>query len=195
MLKFDYRQFQCPYPVVETRKQLLANPGQGIQVLVGDPVARENVSRLAANQGYAVETRTEEDGFTLTLTPGNGEQEKLSADRAVSGQTLIFCKSDRMGEGDEELGRILLKNFFMTLTDLDQLPETILFVNAGVKLVCSDSEVLEALDKLACRGVDIAACGLCLDFYRLKERLQVGRVTNMLEIAESQLTAGRIISP
>ena len=53
----------------------------------------------------------------------------------------------------------------------------------------------EALNALACRGVDIAACGLCLDFYHLKEKLQVGRTTNMLEIAETALQAGRVIRP
>lgn len=195
MLKLDYRQFQCPYPVVETRKQILANPGQSILVQVGEPAACENVSRLAVSQGYTVAQQSGEDGFTLSLTPGTGERAKMPADSATSGQTIIFCKSDRMGEGDAELGRILLKNFFMTLTELEQLPETILFVNSGVRLVCSASDALEALNKLACRGIDIAACGLCLDFYHLKENLQVGRVTNMLEIAESQLKAGRIICP
>ena len=195
MLKFDYRQFQCPHPVVETRKQILANPGRSILVQVGDPTARENVSRLAVSQGYSVETETVGDSFTLTLTPGSGNQTAMPVINTTSGKTVIFCNSDRMGEGDEELGRILLKNFFMTLTELERSPETILFVNAGVRLVCRGSEIIEALDKLACRGVDIAACGLCLDFYHLKDQLQVGRVTNMLEIAESQLQAGRLITP
>jgi len=195
MLELDYRQFQCPYPVVETRKQLLANPGRKIQVQVGDQAARENVGRLAATQGYAVEEQTLADGFTLILTPGQATEAAEMVSLAVSGKTIVFCKSDRMGEGDAELGRILLKNFFFTLTELERLPDMILFVNSGVKLVCSDSEALEALDKLACRGIDIAACGLCLDFYHLKDRVRVGRVTNMLEIAETQLKAGRIITP
>jgi len=195
MLTLDYRQFQCPYPVVETRKQILANPGRSILVQVGDPAACENVSRLAKSQGYSVEQQTIEDGFALSLVPNTGDRPETESGTAGYGSTVVFCKSERMGEGDEELGRILLKNFFMTLTELEQLPETILFVNSGVKLVCCDSEALEVLAKLACRGVDIAACGLCLDFYHLKDKVQVGRVTNMLEIAESQLKAGRIISP
>ncbi|NOY12833.1 MAG: sulfurtransferase-like selenium metabolism protein YedF, partial [Deltaproteobacteria bacterium] len=75
------------------------------------------------------------------------------------------------------------------------LPDTILFVNSGVKLVCRGSDALEALNQLACRGVDIASCGLCLDFYRLKDQLEVGRITNMLEIIETQMQADRIIRP
>jgi selenium metabolism protein YedF len=193
MLKLDYRQFQCPYPVVETRKQLLANPGQSFLIQVGDRAACENVGRLAAGQGYAVAHQTLEDGFALTLVPAGEDQAQAGA--AVDGRTILFCKSDRMGDGDPELGRLLLKNFLMTLTELDQLPDTILFVNSGVKLACHDSEALEALNLLAGRGVDIAACGLCLEFYHLKDQLRVGRVTNMLEIAASQLRAGRIITP
>jgi len=195
MLEFDYRQFQCPYPVVETRKQLLANPGMSILVRVGDQAACDNIGRLASSQGYLMETQSTTVGFALTLTPGMKEIAPAETAAAGSGKTVIFCKSDRLGDGDDELGRILLKNFFITLTELEQQPDLILFVNSGVKLVCSGSEALESLDRLACRGVDIAACGLCLEFYHLKDQLQVGRATNMLEIAETQLKAGRIVTP
>ena len=68
-----------------------------------------------------------------------------------------------------------------------------LLVNAAVKLACDGSDALEALEKIACMGTDIAACGLCLEFFELKEKLQVGRTTNMLEVAESLQTAGRVI--
>ncbi len=194
MLKFDYRQFQCPHPIVETRKQLLANPGQPLVILVGDRMASENIERLAGVQGYAFEARELEGGYALTLTPQAGTAAAEST-AAISGKTVIFCNSDQLGSGDEELGRILLKNFFITLTEVTSPPELILFVNSGVKLTCGGSEILEALDTLACMGVDIASCGLCLDFYKLKDQLQAGRVTNMLEIAEAQLQAGRVIKP
>jgi len=195
MREVDYRQFQCPTPVVETRKELLAHPGESLLVWVADQIACENISRLATGQGYSVEQKSTETCISLTLRPGNDHPNPAEVSAAVSGKTMVFCKSDRMGDGDDDLGRILLKNFFMTMTELEQLPETVLFVNSGVKLVCTGSEALEALNALACRGVDLAACGLCLDFFQLKESHQVGRVTNMLEIVESQLKAGRILTP
>ena len=195
MRELDYSQFQCPTPVVETRKQLLAHPGENLLVRVADSIACQNISRLAASQGYTVDQHASTSGYTLMLRPDSAKPAVTTTAAPISGQTILFCKSDRMGDGDDELGRILLRNFFMTMIDLERLPDLILFVNSGVKLVCSDSEALEALGKLGCRGVDIAACGLCLDFYHLKEKLQVGRVTNMLEIAESQLKAGRVLTP
>jgi len=180
--------------VVETRKLLLAEPGIPLTVLVGDETARENISRLAGSLGYEVRVETTEGGFTLGLTRGTKPVE-AAAGTPVQGKTVAFIAADTMGSGSDELGRILLKNFLFTLTELEAVPDVLLFVNAGVKLTTEGSEALEALEKLACMGADIASCGLCLDFYHLKDKLATGRVTNMLDIAETLLKAGRIIRP
>ena len=193
MKQIDCRNWQCPQPVIEVRKSMLADPQQALEVLLADEAAYQNVSRLAQTSGYIIEEKSG-DGFTsLTLKPGEAEQ---TADKPqVSGQTVLFCASELMGDGDEELGRLLLKNFLITLLDTTEVPDCIYFVNSGVKLACAGAETVEVLEKLACRGIDIASCGLCLEYYHLKEDLQVGRITNMLEIAEAQLNAGRIIRP
>ena len=130
----------------------------------------------------------------LELSPGE-KPEKNTASTAISGPRVIFIGSDQMGSGDPELGRILMKNFICTLTELNPLPDSVLFVNAGVKLACSDSEVIEALEKLACNSVDVASCGLCLDFFNLKGDLAVGRSTNMLDIVKTLRDAASTIRP
>lgn len=193
MKTLDCRAHKCPHPVVETRKLLLAEPGNPLTVLVGDETARENISRLAASQGYTVRVGTTDGGFLLELSPGKKPAE--TAGPAVQGKTVAFISSDAMGSGSDELGRLLLKNFLFTLAELESVPDIFLFVNAGVKLTAAGSEALEALERLACMGADIASCGLCLDFFHLKEQLAVGRVTNMLDIAETLQKAGRIIRP
>ena len=193
MKTLDCRAHKCPHPVVETRKALLAAPGEALTVLVGDEVARENVGRLATSQGYAVSATSTEGGFALALTPSEAPQAVSTA--ATAGPTVVFVGAETMGSGNDELGRLLLKNFLITLLDLDAAPDAILFVNAGVKLACNGAEVLEALEQLACRGTDIAACGLCLEFFGLKESLAVGRVTNMFDIAQTLSRAGRVIRP
>jgi hypothetical protein len=88
-----------------------------------------------------------------------------------------------------------LKNFFFTLAENDTAPDLLLFVNGGAKLTVVGAEALEALQKLADLGCDVATCGLCLEFFGLKEQLAVGRVTNMLEIATALQGAGRVIRP
>jgi len=196
MSVLDCRNQQCPGPVIETRKALLAAPGEALTVLVGDTTARDNVTRLAASQGYDVMVSDGDEAgvYTLTLTPGAALPE-VAAGAAVQGKTVLFVSSDQMGQGDPELGTILLRNFLITLAEASVRPDTILFVNAGVKLVVEGAETVEALNALACDGVDIAACGLCLEFYGLKEKRVVGRVSNMLETVETLHTAGRIIRP
>lgn len=195
MNKLDCRDLKCPHPVVEARKQLLDAPGQPLQILVGDAVARENVTRMAASMGYATEDETVEGGFSLTLKPGDSPSAETTEATPAQGKTVIYIGSDQMGQGSEELGQVLMRNYLMTLTELTTLPDQMFLVNGGVKLACQGSDVLEALDRLACNGVDIASCGLCLDYFEIKEDLQVGRITNMLEIAEAQQQAGRIIKP
>jgi selenium metabolism protein YedF len=200
MIKLDYSQHQCPYPVVETRKQILANPGQLLEVLVGDQAGRDNVTRLAAKMNYQASAEAAGSNFRLTLTPANGETATAAEDEAATvaattGKTVIYCGSDRMGDGDDQFGRVLMRNFLTTLLEMDPLPDIILFVNSGIDLTTKGSDVLEALQTLESRGVDIASCGLCLDFYQKKEQLQVGRTTNMFEMVEVQCQAGRIVSP
>lgn len=201
MIELDYSQHQCPYPVVETRKQMLANPGVALQVLVGDRAGRDNVSRLADKMGYQAVAQEAGEGYRLTLTPNEGAQTDATVKAqpetvaASSGKTVIYCGSDRMGDGDDEFGRVLMRNFISTLLEMDPLPDTILFVNSGIELTTEGSEVLEALQKLSDQGVDLASCGLCLEFYQKKEQLKVGRVTNMYEMADLQCQATRVVSP
>lgn len=194
MKTVDCRKQQCPYPVVEARKLMLSTPGSTLTVLVGDDIARENVSRLAAHQGYAVRSQDIDGGFALTLKPSAPAAQTVATAPAI-GKTVAFIGSDVMGAGSDELGRLLLRNFLFTMSEQDTVPDLLLFVNAGVKLTTSDSEVLEALERLANKGADIASCGLCLDYFHLKEQLAAGRVTNMLEILEAMQQAGRLIRP
>lgn len=194
MKQIDCRNWQCPQPVIEVRKQMLANPTLILEVLLADEIAQENIRRLAQTNNYAVEEKVGEKFIRMILTPGR-LQETEQQSSASSGPIILVCASDKMGDGDAELGTLLLKNFLITLLETTEVPDTIYFVNTGVKLACGEAETTEILEKLACRGIDIASCGLCLEYYKVKEELRVGRITNMLEIVEAQLNAGRIIRP
>jgi selenium metabolism protein YedF len=105
----------------------------------------------------------------------------------------MLIASDRLGDGPEDLGRLLMKNFINTLTEVSETPDLILFVNTGVLLTTEGSDVLEALEKLGNKGVEIASCGVCLDFFHRREMLRAGSITNMFTIVESLLKAGSVI--
>ena len=183
----DCRNMACPAPVVTVKRALEEAEGDTVQVLVDPGAARENVTRFAVNRGHRVEEKELEGGYALTISaaelPGLSPSREISPGRP----TVMLFGSDCMGEGSEELGRLLMKNFIITLLELKELPDRMLFVNSGIFLTTEGSEVLEALDKLGNRGVEVLSCGACLDFFHRKEKLQAGGVTNMFTIAESLL--------
>lgn len=99
-----------------------------------------------------------------------------------------------MGRGEEELGRILIRAFLHTLTEVSDRPDKMIFFNAGVKLTVGGSEVLEDLHALKNKGVEILICGTCLDYFGLKDKIAVGQVSNMYTIAETMLAASRLVT-
>lgn len=192
MKTIDCRGQQCPQPVIQTRKLMLEEPGSVLEVLVDDQACQDNVSRLATTMGYNIEVQESGAATRLELSPGKTPEQKQSTVSAT-GPRIIFIGSDQMGSGDPELGRILMKNFIFTLTEADLVPDAIYCVNSGVRLTISGSEALEPLEELANRGVDIASCGLCLEFFDAKDALAVGRTSNMLELVNALEGAGNII--
>ncbi len=114
---------------------------------------------------------------------------------SAGGPTVLLVKSNQMGAGDDELGQILIRGLFHTLLELEEPPATIIFLNSGVKLVTKDSPALEDIEDLERGGVEILACGTCLNFFGLTEQLGAGVISNMYTIVETLMAAGRIISP
>jgi selenium metabolism protein YedF len=194
MNTIDCRNMACPAPVVTTKRALEEAAGEPVQILVDPGAPRENVTRFAQNRGFLVKESAVEGGFALTIS-GSAAGCPVAEEKPRGGKTVMFFASDRMGEGPEELGRLLMKNFIITLLDLAELPDRLLFVNSGVFLTTEGSEVLEALDKLGNRGVEVLSCGACLDFFHRKEKLKAGAVTNMFTIAESLMQAGSVVRP
>jgi len=181
----------CPMPVVTVKRALDEAAGESVKVLLDDGAPRENVARFAASRGFQVEESREGEGYSLLISGVSGEITSLQAGEKKGGVFLVA--SDCLGEGAEELGRLLMKNFIITLLDLSEIPERMLFLNRGIFLTTEGSEVIEALEKLANRGVEILSCGVCLDFFNRREKLCTGSVTNMFTIAESMLRAGSVI--
>jgi selenium metabolism protein YedF len=86
-----------------------------------------------------------------------------------------------------------MKNFIHTLLEAVEPPSRIFFMNSGVLLAIEGSEVYEALEKLRGMGVEILSCGLCLDYFGLKEKPRIGNTTNMLTAVESLLSSNAMI--
>ncbi len=201
MKTLDCQGLLCPRPVLETRKQLLAKPNESIIILVDNEIAQTNVTRLANKEGFSVEANITGNEIKLLLQPDKNNTEQQTPAPATtainqnSGDTIVYISSNCMGNGDDKLGEVLMRNFIFTLAETTNIPATILFVNSGVKLTCAGSAVLEPLKHLAAAGTNICSCGLCLEFFKLQDQLAIGDVSNMLETVEAMQEAGRIIQP
>jgi selenium metabolism protein YedF len=186
----DARGLACPQPVVLTRKAM--QQYAELIVIVDDAVARENVKKLASGQGYSVSEESSGNETRLTLIRGDACTTAIS-EPVLSGPVVVVISSSVMGSGDDTLGNVLMKSFLHTLTEADQAPDTMLLFNSGVKLAVQGSEVLDDLKALAGAGVRILSCGTCLNFFEIKDKLAVGEVTNMYDIAGAMLGAGRLV--
>jgi len=198
--RIDCRGLACPQPVLETKKALEVPGAEVIFVVVDNPSSKENVRRFAESQGHQVVISEEKGGFELKIRKGKGKEKADSGggkaeniQGVISSGIVVFIDTDSFGRGSEELGRILMRSFLQTLEQSEVHPQKILLVNSGVKLACEGSEVLEDLQEFAARGVELLSCGTCLDYFGIKKKLMVGKVTNMYEIINSLAQAGKLI--
>lgn len=194
----DARGLACPQPVIMARNAMREGAGR-ITVIVDSETAVANVTRMAQKAGWQVAQERRDNEVHLRLTPPTATaeqpQEAPAAAPAPAGPTVLLVKSDRMGDGDDQLGEILIRGFFHTLTEMEDAPAVMIFLNSGVKLTTEGSPVLDDLRALEERGVEIYSCGTCLNYFGLTESLKVGAVSNMYAIAETLLSAGKVISP
>ena len=193
MKTVDCRNMACPLPVVTVKRELEESEGGELIVLLDDGAPRENVTRFVRNRGYEVTEDVSAEGVAITISGGTGRLGKGAPVPVADGRRVLLVTSDRLGDGPEELGRLLMKNFIITLLESAELPDKMLFVNRGVLLATEGSELLEALEKLGNRGVEILSCGVCLDFFCKRGQLVAGQVTNMFSIVEALMAGSRVI--
>jgi len=191
----DARGLPCPQPVVRTRTALQSF--DTLTTIVDNETSQHNVTRMADKEGYTVRTEKGRDGIYLHISKGMDTETQVTQKPAPTppiGSLVLVVPDEHMGRGDSELGQILIRAFFHTLGEIEPLPDAVIFMNSGVKLVVEGSLVAEDLQALRERGVEILACGTCLGFYELKERVAVGEVSNMYTIAETMLGAGKVVT-
>ena len=156
---------------------------------------------MAASSGAQVSSeKLGEKEFKVTVVMAGAvvteeKEEEVTCMPDKRDNTVVVSASDRMGDGNDALGKVLIKGFIFAVSQLDTLPKKILFYNGGATLTCEGSDSLEDLKSLEAQGVEILTCGTCLDYYEVKDKLAVGSVTNMYSIVEAMAEAGKIIAP
>lgn len=198
----DARGKLCPEPVIMTKAAITANNGVGeIEVLVDNMLVVQNISKYVEKNNYSMTYNEASDhSYTVHIILSNDDASSDSTpapveETNINKGTVVAIHSNVLGQGNDELGAILMKGFIYALTKTDSYPETILFYNGGVRLTTGTSDSLEDLTYLASCGVEILSCGTCLNHYQLTDSLRVGEVTNMYSIVEKMTTASKVITP
>ncbi|MBM9616110.1 sulfurtransferase-like selenium metabolism protein YedF [Desulfobulbus rhabdoformis] len=197
----DCTGLPCPKPVLRAKDALAAGSSL-IKVLVDNEASQNNVARFARSQGHEARLNREGDSLFAVTIVASGEPSKGAFDPAdyqcslpERTKMIYVISSDSMGRGSDQLGWALLQTYVQTIKDVEPLPSKVVLYNGGVKLVTTESGALDALRELQGKGVEILACGTCLDFFELKSALQVGQISNMHEIMSAMAEADKIVSP
>lgn len=205
MIKVNAIGDACPIPVVKTKNAIRELGGSGVvEVSVDNEIAVQNLLKMAKQKEYeaAFEKKSNTEYIvTINVNGGAASDAKpvtkatVKSDEIKLKETIVVIDSDKMGDGDEEFSKTLLKGFIYALSSQDIPPAKILFYNTGVRLTTEGSASIEDLKVLEKAGAKIYSCGACLNNYGLTEKLSVGEVTNMYDIVSYLMEADLVIRP
>jgi len=197
----DCTGLACPAPVINTKKALEEGGFENLLVIVDNDAAKENVTRFASRAGCSVLVEEKDGSYHLKIKPAGGQPSESSLetvdknvgkDKEEDG-VIYFITTNSLGQGPPDLGEVLMKSLMVTLSE-QQPPKALLLLNTGVYLAVEGSPVLEQMQKIAERGTEILVCGTCLNYYKLKEKLAVGVVSNMYDINSRLRAHGKVIT-
>jgi selenium metabolism protein YedF len=194
----------CPAPLIEAKKALKeTNPGESFILITDNKTTFDNLSRFLKDNKAGFKVSESGGVWTLTITRSDSDLIQTRPEEYCTpeiphiqkGNYIVVISSDKMGEGNEQLGHLLIINFVKALKDLDKLPQKIIFYNNGVKLATKSSPVIDHLKDLENMGVEILLCATCVNFYCLETVVGVGAVSNMYTIAEAMAASEKVIKP
>ncbi len=204
----DARGLACPAPVLMAKKALDDGAVGSISILVDNDASMENVSRFLSSRSAGVDVIREGADFKITAEIPEAEdpESSQSASPATAAENganavkesgikkiMVLAATDRMGFGDDDLGKKLMISFVKTIEEMGDELWRLVFVNNGVKLCIKGSEVLETLQKYEADGLKIMVCGTCLTHFDLMKEKEVGETTNMLDIVTAMQLADKVI--
>jgi len=206
MTVIDCSGMLCPRPLIEAKKAYTqASVGDSLLFIVDNETASNNLNTFFSGNGVASTTTTEGNKYKITVLQSELTQNTIAVSNPAEfciptvkdeqSPTVVVISSNKMGEGDSDLGAILIKGFFTALSEVEPLPSEVIFYNSGVLLLPQESGIKASLEKLRSNGVKITACGTCVDFYGIKEKLTIGTISNMFNILSSLNAASKIINP
>jgi selenium metabolism protein YedF len=174
--------------------------GNRLAVVTDSDTSLKNMVTYLQDNGVEPEVTTKGKKHTIvTDRPASSLEESNPAAYCQTdppADDYVVCiKSELMGEGDPELGRLLMETFVENLKLQEKLPTHVVLYNSGVKLATRQSPLCSSLTELEELGTRIMLCGTCIDHYDIQYDIAVGMISNMVVITETLATAGHVIYP
>ena len=197
----DARGLACPAPVLMTKDAVEKDNLSVVEVIVDNEAAKENVSRFLGSRHFSVTAARDENEYKIFAQRQGGHPKNISkADitpKVASDKKqkiMVLISTDRLGFGDDELGKKLIISFVKTIKEMGKELWRLVFVNNGVKLTIEASPILAELTDYKKNGLTILVCGTCLTHFGLLEAKKVGETTNMLDIVTAMQLADKVIN-
>jgi len=189
-------------PLIQTKKALKEiSKDEALKIIIDDKESKTNVMRfLKDNEVEAV--LKEKDGiFEIIANKSEDDIElndaeaycEISPEEVKNDYVMVFGKN-YIGEGSEELGKVLMGGFLEAILYQDDRPSKITFFNSGVLLVLKDSPYIDTFKGLAEMGIELLVCGTCLKHFNKVDELGVGKVSNAYDILTAITTASKSIN-
>ncbi|OQX74984.1 MAG: hypothetical protein B6D61_11150 [Bacteroidetes bacterium 4484_249] len=201
MKTIDVKGMACPMPLIETKKAMTEiEEGETLKIIIDNATSVSNVLHFLEDNGLPVEKKQDGNITELIVNKQDSDIENAEVDEYCAVDLphdnsfiLVFAKNT-VGEGSEELGKMLVGGFLNTFKEMDRLPQKVIFLNSGIDLVLNDSPAVPVLKDYEKQGVELLACGTCLDYYDKVDEVAVGRVSNAYDILNATINAEKVIS-
>lgn len=183
----------CPIPVIMAKKELDLGTKE-LEILVDGQAQIDNLARLGKTYGREITSAPEGEKFLVRFADGDGTIPE-AAEGFDAGSYAVFFNKDSVGSGGEELGLNLAKMAIYTLSESENVPTYLLFMNGGVKLTTGvEPQIIDNLNTLIEKGAKVLVCGTCLNFFGVKEDCKVGTVSNMFDILGAMQEVSKVIT-
>ena len=204
MFTIDTKGHLCPEPLIMARNGLKEiKEGEKALIISDNETSYQNLMSFLSDLGANPVAEQKGNEYFIEVTKPVEASQKADQNPedyctvpgvpAPSTDYVVVARSPQMGEGDAELGNLLVRGYLNALKGMDHLPTHIIMYNGGIHLSMAGSDTALALGELEDRGVSIIVCGTCVDFYQVKQKVSVGRISNMYQIATILAEAGHVV--
>jgi len=197
----DTKGYTCPRPLIMLKEGMTGiQTGEEITVITDNETSLNNLVNYLQDHGAESEISSEGPVFTIRTRKPEGTIEQsdpvVYCSTSQGNEDYVVClNSHMMGDGDPELGNILMETFLDHLKLQEKLPTHVVMYNRGVRLAMKGTQTCTSLNELEELGCRIMLCGTCVEYYGIQYDIGVGMISNMVNITETLASTGHVVTP